>query len=312
MLRHMSLRGFVCFGLLLVGLTASAPAGDFPPELTHWQPRPGNPIFTASGSGHWDVKIRERGWILRDGDRWQLWYTGYDGTREGVKSLGYATSSDGLHWNRSGDAPIYRESWVEDMCVLRVDGVYHMFAEGFQDQAQRLTSPDGVHWTRAGTLDVRLTDGSPIPEGPYGTPTVWHENGVWNLFYERRDAGIWLARSRDLKVWTNLQDEPVMSPGPDEFDQDLIAMNQVLKYKGRYYAVIHGARKPPQPGQPSLWATGLAGSDNLVHWEKYAANPLRPISENRSSGLLIPVGDGFRLYTMHNQVDVFDPAPTSK
>lgn len=183
--------------------------------------------------------------MLRDGDRWQLWYTGYDGTREGVKSLGYATSSDGLHWTRSADAPIYKDSWVEDMCVVRVDGVYHMFAEGVQDQAQRLTSPDGVHWTRAGTLDVRLADGSPIPEGPYGTPTVWHEDGVWNLFYERRDAGIWLARSRDLKVWTNFQDEPVMSPGPDEFDKDLIAMNQILKYRGRYYAVIHGAKKPP-------------------------------------------------------------------
>src|SRR5829696_7898516 len=34
---------------------------DFPPELVNWRPSPGNPIFTAEGPGHWDVKIRERG-----------------------------------------------------------------------------------------------------------------------------------------------------------------------------------------------------------------------------------------------------------
>src|SRR4051794_37665073 len=55
---------------------------DFPPELVNWKPWPGNPVFTAEGAGHWDVKIRERGWILRDGNAWQLWFTGYDGTRE--------------------------------------------------------------------------------------------------------------------------------------------------------------------------------------------------------------------------------------
>lgn len=312
MLRQMSLRGCVRVALVLVCLGGTGVAGEFPPELTRWESRAGNPVFTAAGPGHWDVKIRERGWILRDGDRWQLWYTGYDGTREGVKSLGYATSTDGLHWTRAGDAPIYNESWVEDVCVARVDGTYHMFAEGVQDRAQRLTSTDGVRWTRVGTLDVRLVSGAPIPEGPYGTPTAWYEDGVWNLFYERRDLGIWLARSRDLKVWTNQQDEPVMKPGPDEFDRDLIAMNQVVKYKGRYYAVIHGARKPAQPGQPSLWATGLAASDDLIHWEKYPGNPLRPIAENKSSGLLIPVGNGFRLYTMHNQVEVHEPAAPSK
>jgi beta-1,2-mannobiose phosphorylase / 1,2-beta-oligomannan phosphorylase len=312
MLRQMSLRGCVRVGLILASLAVSAEAGEFPPELTRWQPRPGNPVFTAAGLGHWDVKIRERGWILRDGNRWQLWYTGYDGTREGVKSLGYATSTDGLHWTRSGDAPIYQDSWVEDMCVVRVGGVYHMFAEGFQDRAQRLTSPDGIHWTRVGTLDVRLANGDRISDGPFGTPTVWYEDGVWNLFYERHDAGIWLARSQDLKVWTNLQDEAVMSPGPDEFDRDLIAMNQVLKYKSRYYAVIHGAKKPAHSGQPSLWATGLAASDDLVRWEKFPGNPLRPIAENKSSGLLIPVGDGFRLYTMHNDVDAYDPVSASR
>src|SRR5215207_4281257 len=42
-----------------------AAKADFPPELVNWTPRPDNPIFTSEGRCHWDVKIRERGWILR-------------------------------------------------------------------------------------------------------------------------------------------------------------------------------------------------------------------------------------------------------
>src|SRR5204863_475035 len=103
---------------------------------------------------------------------------------------------------------------VEDMMVVRQDAKWYMFAEGLNDQAQLLTSTDRVHWTRQGQLDVRYTDGKPLTPGPYGTPTAWHEDGTWYLFYERSDKGVWLATSKDLKTWTNKQDEPVLLPGP--------------------------------------------------------------------------------------------------
>lgn len=295
------------FPAALIWLTMSVgsiAADDFPKELTSFEPLTVNPVFTGAGEGNWDVKIRERGWIIRDSRQWRMWYTGYDGTRPGKKMLGYATSRDGLTWTRLPANPIHSEHWVEDICIVPHERKLYMFAEGDQDRAQLLSSNDGLTWTHIGRIDVRLKSGEPIPDGPYGTPTAWHEDGIWNLFYERGDKGIWLARSTDLKTFTNVQDEPVMVPGPDEFDHDLIAMNQIIKHNGKYYAVIHGARKPTDPTQPSVWATGLAMSTDLIHWKKYPGNPLRPISENKSSGLLIHDGQGFRLYTMHNRVDV--------
>jgi hypothetical protein len=42
----------------------------------------------------------------------------------------------------------------------------------------------------------------------------------------------------------------------------------------------------------------------LIHWEKYARNPLFPIAENKSSGIVVHDGKQFRLYTMHDKVDV--------
>ena len=174
-----------------------------------------------------------------------------------------------------------------------------MFAEGKDDQSQLLTSRDGVKWQRAGQLDVRKANGDPIEPGPYGTPTAWLENGVWHLFYERSDTGVWLATSRDLKIWKNVSDEPVLRPGQGIHDRDLIAMNQIVKHKGRYYAYYHGSAKGETP---SLWSTCVAVSDDLRSWKKYDNNPLLPRELNRSSGILIRDGDRFRLYTMHSEI----------
>lgn len=285
-------------------INAQEPAADFPPELVQWEPYSKNPVFTAAGPDHWDVKIRERGWIMREGNQWSLWYTGYDGTKEGQRHLGYATSSDGLEWMRFVQHPIHDERWVEDVCVQKVGDIYYMFAEGLNDQAQLLISKDKVHWLPQGTLDIRYTNGKPLTPGPFGTPTAYYENDTWYLFYERSDQAVWLAKSKDLKVWHHVQDEPVINRGPDSYDSKMIALNQIIKYNGKYYAVLHGSGSETKP---SLWTTNLAVSEDLIHWKKYPKNPLRPEAENKSSGQLVHDGERFLLYTLHDKVQVHFP-----
>lgn len=279
--------------------------GDFPPELVNWIPWSANPIFTAEGPGHWDVKIRERGWILHDGDAWQLWFTGYDGTRAGIKLLGYATSHDGVHWTRSPKNPVYREHWVEDMSVVHQGEMYYMFAESENDNhAEMLTSKNGTDWKWIGKLDVRQTDENKIARRPCGTPTVWIEGNTWYLMYEWLDKGVWLATTNHPMslVWRDVQEEPVLSPGPDSYDKELMAVNQVIKYKGVYYAIYHGSGSGA--AVPRTWTTGIARSIDRVHWQKYSGNPL--VKGNKSSGMVVPAGDSFRLYTMHDQVDLYE------
>lgn len=288
--------------LLHGGSSATATAGEkFPPQLVDFVPFEHNPVFAGAGPGNWDVKIRERGWILREGNLYRLWYTGYNGEKTGIKQLGYATSEDGIHWKRYQGNPIYREHWVEDMMVLRDGDVYYMVAEGKGDVAQMLTSADGIHWTREGSLDVRTTNGKPLSKGPYGTPTLWLENDVWYLFYERGDQGVWLATSKDRKVWTNVSDEPVLARGPELYDRYAVALNQIVKHEGRYYAYYHGADTP----EWRKWSTSVATSEDLIHWEKYLKNPI--LEDNKSSGILVNDGRRFRLYTMHDQVQLHLP-----
>jgi predicted GH43/DUF377 family glycosyl hydrolase len=296
--------------------TASAPevapaarAGDsaapfgFPAEQVEFVAGPGNPVFGPGQPGQWDQKIRERGWILREDDGYHLWYTGYDGTRDGIKLLGYATSPDGLHWTRWPGNPLVPNHWVEDMMIVKDGDTYYMFAEGLHDQAQLLTSKDRVHWKLEGKLDVRATNHEPIKPGPYGTPTAFLEKGVWNLFYERADAGIWLARSRDMKVWTNVQDEPLFVPGPKLYDKRMIALNQVIKHGEEYFGYYHGTGSAP--GEKQIWTTNVVRSRDLLHWEKYPGNPIVP--GDKSSGFVVFDGKQYRLYTAHNQIDVYFP-----
>lgn len=277
----------------------------YPRELVDWTPLAGNPVFTGAGPGHWDGAIRERGWILREGDEYRLWYTGYGGTREGSKHLGYATSHDGLKWTRSPSNPLCPGRWIEDVMVVRDGSTYYMFAEGPRpSEVQLLTSPDGVAWTVVGVLDIRTTAGRRV-ERPFGTPTVWLEDGRWYLFYERADRGVWLATTHDPRSlrWTNVLDGPVLEPGPAEYDLEMIAVDQIIKHRGVYYAFYHASGRCAE-GATRTWNTNIARSKDLRQWEKYRGNPI--VGDNKSSGIVVPIDGRYRLYTMHDRVDAFE------
>jgi len=277
---------------------------QFPSELVRFDPTSVKTVFQGAPQ-QWDRRIRERGWILRDGDVWKLWYTGYDATPTGRRQLGYATSKDGIRWERHRLNPLHPDTWIEDMQVVRDGERYVMVAEGVKDRAHWFTSTDGIVWKRMGSIDIRKTNGERIADGAYGTPTLFRHEGKWYLFYERGDRGIWLATSKDLQTWQHVQDEAVIVPGPGAYDRDQVAMNQVIHYQGRFYAYYHGAALTGP--QANLWSSAIAVSDDLIHWKKYAQNPLMPVEKNVSSGIVIPDGKRFLFYTMHPEIKRYEP-----
>ena len=312
----MRLRSIIVL-ICLVAWPAPAPAGaasdgDFPAELVDFVPYAANPVFAGTGRDTWDRQIRERGYILKEGNAWRLWYTGYnyhpgDANRTEARYLGYATSPDGLNWTRYSDRPIFDRVWTEDVQVLKHGDLYWMFAEGRFDIAHWLTSKDGVCWKEQGSLDIRYADGKPLSPGPYGTPCVWFERDRWYLFYERGDRGIWLASSADGRRWTNVEDKPVIRMGPEPYDKYAVALNQVVKYRGKYYGYYHGNADRLHHAP---WTTSVAMSTDLVHWQKYAENPI--IRTDHSSAILVNDGRQCRLYTMHPDVRAWFPRRPAK
>lgn len=79
-------------------------------------------------------------------------------------------------------------------------------------------------------------------------------------------------------------------------------MNEVIQYKGLYYGYYHASAFKDW----HEWSTNVAVSKDLVHWKKYAKNPI--VGNDKSSGILVNDGKGFRLYTMHPEVNVYRSA----
>jgi sucrose-6-phosphate hydrolase SacC (GH32 family) len=280
---------------------SSGESEEFPPEMVRFIASGGNPVFAGTGTDTWDSKIRERGFILYEDSLYKMWYTGYNPEIEEQKFLGYATSEDGVHWTRYAGKPVFSDKWTEDVFVTKNEGTYYMFAEGDHDVAHLLTSSDGINWQERGDLTLLTTAGDTIP-GPYGTPAVWIENGKWYLFYERNDSAIWLATSEDRLNWKNVQDEPVLPLGPDQYDQAAVAANQIVKHQGRYYMYYHATSRTDwqDPASPVEWSSNVAVSDDLISWRKYPHNPI--VQGDYSSPILVFDGEKPSLYTMHAQV----------
>lgn len=279
---------------------------DFPKKLWSFEKTPKQIIFRGTGQETWDKSIRERGWIMKEKAGWNLWYTGYNSKISNQMFLGLATSDDGINWFRYAQSPLLVEQYVEDMCVIKHRGTYFMFAEGKNDVAHWLTSKDKIHWQEQGDLKIFMNRGEPISEGPRGTPTAFFNRGMWYLFYERDDLAVYLATSKDLKSWKNVVDEPVLKRGPDVYDLFAVAFDQIVKYEGKFYAYYHAS------GLASWaeWSTCIAVSDDLIHWKKFAKNPIIPVDPldpRRSSGTIVPKGNSFLLYTTHPNVKVHLP-----
>ncbi|CAM3462494.1 glycosylase [Aquirufa ecclesiirivi] len=270
----------------------------FPDALVKFKPMVEEAIFSGTGTQTWDEQIRERGYILKEKDGYHMWYTGYT-KNDPIKRLGYATSSDGLNWNRHPANPINPKQWIEDVFVIKKGAVYYMFAEGKGDTTHLLVSTNKTAWKELGNLKIKKTNGQPIDKGAFGTPCVMELKGIYYLFYERDDLGIWLAKSNNLIDWVNVQDQPVLEMGPEPYDLYGVAMNQVIYHQGYYYGYYHATAYKDW----REWSSNVAVSKDLIHWTKYPHNPI--IGNNQSSNILVPEARGFRLYTMHSKVHVY-------
>ncbi|UVI27501.1 hypothetical protein [Paenibacillus spongiae] len=101
-------------------------------DLIHWERYEGSPVLQVSGSGGWDSLFASDPFVVHDGNRWVMYYFGYNGrhAQEGI-----AFSDDLLHWSKH-EEPIIRhgapgeldEIHAHKPAVLLRDGVlYHYY-----------------------------------------------------------------------------------------------------------------------------------------------------------------------------------------
>jgi beta-1,2-mannobiose phosphorylase / 1,2-beta-oligomannan phosphorylase len=128
---------------------------------------------------------------------WKMWYSG--GQQYEPNAIGYATSHDGLHWDKYAANPVMkadpRYPWEKDRVtaaqILRWQGWYYAFYIGFRDinhaQIGMARSRDGItNWVRnAGNPVIRPTPGGWDADACY-KPFAIYSHGRWMLWYNGR------------------------------------------------------------------------------------------------------------------------------
>lgn len=167
--------------------------------------------------------------VVVRGDKIVMLYRAQD--KQGTSRLGYAESSDGIHFTRrdepvlSPTAEYEKDGGVEDPRLVQFGDTYYLTYTGYNKKDAQLclaTSKDLIHWDRKGVI---------IPANKGNWNVKWTKSGAivpqkiggkyWMYFLgtsadNKDQAGI--ASSPDLLHWTEATQTPVLPVRPGKFD----------------------------------------------------------------------------------------------
>ena len=127
------------------------------PDGISWTKHPSNPVF-KNGSG-WESNLVWSPTVIFDGTQFHMWYSGYGADPIGDRPfIGYATSTDGVNWQRHASNPVLgggpAGSWDAGgvfSCFVFIDNAnkYHMWYSGQRRGIKQIGyaySDDGITW----------------------------------------------------------------------------------------------------------------------------------------------------------------------
>jgi serine/threonine protein kinase len=112
-----------------------------------------NPVLSKGNDDEWDKNGVIIGSILYEEGEYRMWYTGKSGDES---KIGYATSKDGINWNRYQGNPVFNDEDVpteENPCVIHDSHEYKMYYTAPTIGIDRFsvflaTSPNGTLWEK--------------------------------------------------------------------------------------------------------------------------------------------------------------------
>lgn len=265
-------------------VTADSFAVEF--QMCRPQKYPGNPVMRPEMP--WEGAYLSADTVVYDGARheFRMWYRGWADIRRAVRWLCYATSEDGVHWERPDLGLVEFDGSTKnniaisppDMTVLedlrdRHSSRRYKGAGRFDTVGLCVAfSPDGLRWTYDRKPEIeRIGDG--------WTLLGWDDAYQAYVGYFRPPADkvrkIARATSSDFVHWTPLQ--TVLEPDEhDPFGTQFYNMH-VMKYEGVYFgllSVLHidaggkDASQPDPDGAEQTVDTQLAFSRDGIHWTR--------------------------------------------
>jgi len=243
-----------------------------------------NPVFTGGQPGTWDYHVFMPH-VLYDAQTstYEMWYDASFGPPHWRPYwIGYATSSDGITWNKL-DTAVFKptpgtwdESTVEGQYIIKESNVYKMWYSGCSAMHPRYaigyaTSPDGIHWTKD-TLNNPVLDADTAQweiEG-VGYCTVLSDSGSYKMWYVGLNTSgvgnIGYATSTDGINWEKYEHNPVLLVGSaTEWDGKTLSIPKVFLLDSMYHLYYSGY----SPDSSRHREIGYAWSEDELNWTKY-------------------------------------------
>jgi predicted GH43/DUF377 family glycosyl hydrolase len=213
-------------------------------------------VLGPNGKTDWEKDLN-RPVVLKNGNRYQMWYTGQ---ARGRSWIGYATSLDGKTWQRRSAKPVLsaEQPWekVAVMCPHVIwdnqERLYRMwYSGGEQGEPNAIgyaTSQDGTHWTKHKDNPVLQPDPNSDWEKDRvtGCQVIRWRDGYLMFYIGFRDeshAQIGLARSPDgITDWQRHPANPLLRPGKDKWDHDAVYKPYAV-FDGRRWLLWYNGRK---------------------------------------------------------------------
>ena len=260
-----------------------------------------NPVIDSGDLNTWDNGGNIGHSLVVHEGTYYMFYTGI--SNNGVNpdmTIGFATSTDGVEWEKSGHSPIISRTELFDhaglvAAMVDEDGQWllafgslspriHPESRVFFASAPAPTGP----WEIVQILDMaeRSWDNRIMPRG---LMRVGDEYRLYYIGGTRRfqNYQMGVAVSTDKVNWT-LRDEPLLAVGgDDEWDFMGVGVSNPIQTDDGWELLYVGYDIPPTTSVFSsdtshdLWL-GYAYSDDGIEWTKYAGNPV--INTHLSAG----------------------------
>ena len=231
---HWNNRCKVFLGPLTLGVISCVLllAADVKLPFGTWSRASQTPILSPQGDG-WESAGTFNPAVAEHDGKIVMLYRAQDA--KGTSRLGYAESTDGIHFTRrpepvlSPEAEYEKDGGVEDPRLVKFGETYYLTYTGYNTKDAQLclaTSKDLIHWERKGVI---------LPAYKGNWNTGWTKSGA--IVPEKIDGKYWmyflgtspdkndqmgLAYSTDLVHWTEATKTPVLPRRPGQFDSRVV------------------------------------------------------------------------------------------
>jgi predicted GH43/DUF377 family glycosyl hydrolase len=224
------LRAAAVLSLLPIIVLAAA---TYQPPFGEWKRlNNGTPILSPQGEGFESAGLFNPA-VVKEGGKFVMLYRAQD--KGGTSRLGYASSSDGVHFTRLPEPVMAPETdyekggGIEDPRLVKIEETYYLTYTGYNKKDAQLclaTSKDLIHWERKGIILPAYKGRWNIGWTKSGAILPERINSKWWMYFLADSAPnineMGVAYSDDLVHWTEPLERPVLSRRPGRFDAKVV------------------------------------------------------------------------------------------